>query len=251
MIDYNVTINGLDVKANYSEDAVNSIFIPLLKKLTGLQQEKGRRILVMLAAPPGAGKSTLVSFLEKLSKETEGVAEIQTIGMDGFHRRQEYLTSHTTVREGEVIPMVKIKGAPETFDLDLFKERIKKCLSEKECGWPVYDRTLHNPVDNVITITKDIVILEGNYLLLNDPGWDELKSFADYTISVTADEKMLRDRLIARKALSGNSIEDATAFVDYSDMVNVKTCLTKSAKADLILQVLNTSDGRCDYKVLS
>ena len=251
MIDYNVTINGLDVKANYSEEAVNNIFLPLLKKLTELQQEKGRRILVMLAAPPGAGKSTLVSFLEKLAKETEGVAEIQTSGMDGFHRRQEYLASHTTVRDGEVIPMVKIKGAPETFDLDLFKECIKKCLSEKECGWPVYDRTLHNPVDNVITITKDIVILEGNYLLLNEPGWDELKSHADYTISVTADEKMLRNRLIARKALSGNSIEDATAFVDYSDMVNVKTCLTKSAKADLILQVLNTSDDRCDYKVLS
>ncbi len=250
MIDYNVTINGLDVKANYSEEAVNNIFIHLLKKLTKLQQAKGRRILVMLAAPPGAGKSTLVSFLETLSEETDGVAAIQTIGMDGFHLRQEYLTSHTTVRDGEVIPMVKIKGAPETFDLELFTEQIKKCLSEKECGWPVYDRTLHNPVDNVITITKDIVILEGNYLLLKEPGWDKLKDFADYTISVTADENMLRDRLIARKALSGNSIEDAISFVDYSDMVNVKTCLTKSAKADLTLKVLNTADGRCEYEVV-
>lgn len=250
MIDYNVTINGLDVKANYSEEAVNNIFIPLLKRLTQLQQQKGRRILVMLAAPPGAGKSTLVSFLERLSKENEGVAELQSIGMDGFHRRQEYLTSHTTVRDGQEIPMVKIKGAPETFDLDLFEERISQCLSESECGWPVYDRTLHNPVDNVITITKDIVLLEGNYLLLKEDGWDKLKDYADYTISVLADENMLRERLIARKALSGNSIEDATAFVDYSDMVNVKTCLTKSAKADLILQVLCTSDGRCDYVVV-
>lgn len=250
MIDYNVNINGLDVKANYSEEAIKNILIPLLEKLTKLQQDMGRRILVMLAAPPGAGKSTLVSFLENLSKETEGVAEIQSIGMDGFHRRQEYLTSHTTVRNGEVIPMVKIKGAPETFDLDLFIEHIKKCINEKECGWPVYDRTLHNPVDNVITITENIVLLEGNYLLLNEPGWDQLKSYADYTIAVTADENMLRERLIARKALSGNSIEDATAFVDYSDMVNVRTCLTKSDKADLVLQVVTLADGSCDYVVV-
>lgn len=250
MIDYNVNINGLDVKANYSEDTVDNIFIPLLRKLTKLQQDKKRRILVMLAAPPGAGKSTLVSFLEKLSQETEDVAEIQTIGMDGFHRRQEYLTCHTTVRDGEVIPMVKIKGAPETFDLELFTEQIKKCLSKKECGWPVYDRTLHNPVDNAINVTKDIVILEGNYLLLNEPGWNKLKDYADFTISITADENMLRDRLIARKALSGNTIEDATAFVDYSDMVNVRTCLNKSARADLTLRIFNAEDGICDYKVV-
>ena len=78
MIDYNVNINGLDIEAGYNEQDVAEIFVPLLKQLSELQKKKGRRILVMLAAPPGAGKSTLLSFLEKLSKETEGVEEIQT-----------------------------------------------------------------------------------------------------------------------------------------------------------------------------
>ncbi len=242
MIDYKININGLDVDAHYSEENVNTIFIPLLKQLTGLQKEKGNRILVMLAAPPGAGKSTLVSFLEKLSKETTGVTQLQAIGMDGFHRRQEYLTSHTTIRDGKEIKMVEIKGSPETFDLPLLTERIQRVAAGENCGWPIYDRTLHNPVDNVITITADIVLLEGNYLLLEEQGWRELSDYADYTISLTAGESHLRGRLIERKAASGNSQEAATAFVDYSDMANVRICLEKTKRADLTLEVMD-DDG--------
>ena len=52
--------------------------------------EKQARILVMLAAPPGAGKSTLVSFLEYLAKDAVPEKAFQAIGMDGFHRKQEY-----------------------------------------------------------------------------------------------------------------------------------------------------------------
>ena len=59
MIEHPITINGIDVRAQYSERAVKEIFLPLLKKLKDLRQEKGGRALMMLAAPPGAGKSTL------------------------------------------------------------------------------------------------------------------------------------------------------------------------------------------------
>ncbi|SDB22793.1 hypothetical protein SAMN02910298_01106 [Pseudobutyrivibrio sp. YE44] len=236
-MEYKVNINGLDIEASYRSETIDEILLPLLKKLTKLQKEKGGRVLVMLAAPPGAGKSTLVSFLEKLSRENLELEPIQSIGMDGFHMRQEYLTTHTTIRDGEEVLMVKIKGAPETFDLKGLKERIERVASGEDCGWPIYDRTLHNPVDNQIIVNTNIVLLEGNYLLLDRPGWDELLSYADYTISLKADETLLRNRLIERKALSGNTIEDATAFVDYSDMVNVRTCINESKKADLILDV--------------
>ena len=101
MIAYQVTINGISVTASYSEQAVDEIFLPLLRKLTGIQKKKGRRILVMLAAPPGAGKSTLLSFLEHLTNEHADLGNIQTIGMDGFHKRQEYLVSHNVQRDGK------------------------------------------------------------------------------------------------------------------------------------------------------
>ena len=232
---HNVTINGIDVRAVYSEDNVRGIFIPLLETLTELHRRKGRRVLAMLAAPPGAGKSTLLSFLEKLSGDIPNVDKIQAIGMDGFHRRQEYLTSHTTIRDGQEVKMVDIKGAPVTFDLDLFKERIKRVLNEKKVSWPSYDRHLHNPVDDAILVEKDIVLLEGNYLLLDEDGWKDLKEMADYSIFISADEDLLRERLIDRKIKSGNSREIAEKFVDYSDMANVRLCLNKSSRADLML----------------
>ncbi len=247
MIDYQVTINGIDVIASYSERAVEEIFLPLLRKLTEIQQEKGRRILVMLAAPPGAGKSTLLSFLEHLTHEHDDLGSIQTIGMDGFHRRQEYLVSHTVQRDGEEIPMVKIKGAPITFDLEHLTESVKKVAAGEVCGWPVYNRLLHNPTENALTVNGEIVILEGNYLLLNEPGWSELKNYADYTISVSAEEDFLRARLIDRRIKTGVDPEAATQFVDFSDMPNVRLCLQKTAAADLELRI----DAAGDYHIVS
>ena len=163
MIEFPVTINGVEVLAQYTRRAVDEIFLPLLQTLRALRQEKGRRILVMLAAPPGSGKSTLLSFLESLSQ-----GAIQVIGMDGFHRRQAYLVSHYTERDGRQIPMVDIKGAPVTFDLELLTAAVKRVASGETCGWPVYDRMLHNPVEDAVRVDGYIVLLEGNYLLLDE-----------------------------------------------------------------------------------
>ena len=234
---YSANINGIDVNAYYSDKTVNELFVPLLKQLAALHTEKRTRVLAMLAAPPGAGKSTLVSFLEHLAKEIVPEKSIQTVGMDGFHRRQEYLLSHTVAVNGMDIPMVKIKGAPVTFDLDGLREKIAEVTEGHLCTWPRYDRLLHNPVEDAIAITADIVLLEGNYLLLELDGWRELSEYADYTISLSADEKLLRNRLIERRIATGVKKEAAEAFVDFSDMANVRLCLEKTGEADLELEL--------------
>ena len=239
MIRHDVTINGIGVAAAYSEGEVSGIFLPLLRKLKEQQKSKGRRILAMLAAPPGAGKSTLVSFLDRLAREHTESSPIQTIGMDGFHRRQEYLLSHSILRDGKEVRMVDIKGAPVTFDLDKLTESVKRAAAGEKCGWPVYDRLLHNPTEDAVTIDSDIVLLEGNYLLLDEEGWRELGAYADYTVSVSADEAFLRSRLIDRRIKTGVEREAAIRFVDFSDMPNVRTCLTKTRPADLELTVDN------------
>ena len=237
MIEHNVLINGIRVNAQYSEQAVNGIFIPLLKRLTQLRQKKGKRILVMLAAPPGAGKTTLLTFLEKLSREREDTEPIQIIGMDGFHRRQEYLLNHYVQRGGKQVAMVEIKGAPVTFDLERLAESVKKVAAGEICGWPVYDRLLHNPVENAICVDGSIILLEGNYLLLDEDGWRDLSAYADYTVSIRAGEEFLRSRLIDRKMKTGVNEEKSVQFVDSSDMPNVRICLEKSKPADLQLTV--------------
>lgn len=234
---YKVNINGIDVEATYSADAIKNVIEPLLMHLAEIRQQKGGRVLAMLAAPPGAGKSTLVSFLEYYAKELLPELKVQAIGMDGFHRRQEYLTSHDTEVDGKMIPMVQIKGAPVTFDLEAFVAKIKEVLGGGTAFWPTYDRHLHNPIEDAITVTGDIVILEGNYLLLDEEGWRDIHKMADYTIFLRGDEEVLRNRLVDRKEASGNSRDKAEDFVDFSDMRNVRLCLNHSLPADLELRL--------------
>lgn len=240
-MNYTFSNNGIDTSVYYSEDNIKDIFLPLLKRMSDLRKSKEKRILVMLAAPPGAGKSTLCSFLKYLSENTEGLEDISVIGMDGFHRYQEYLLSHTIVRDGKTIPMIDVKGAPETFDLERFLDKVKSVASGDVCGWPEYNRMTHNPLEDAIVVDSDIVLLEGNYLLLKDEGWNKLSDYADLTISVTADPDMLRGRLLERKIRSGKSALEAENFVDFSDMYNVRTVLERSKDADVRLEVL--SDG--------
>ncbi|MBQ9301528.1 nucleoside/nucleotide kinase family protein [Butyrivibrio sp.] len=236
-MEYNVNINGIDVEATYSKEAIEGIVRPLLERMGKKHDSEKRRILVMLAAPPGAGKSTLVSFLEHMAKEIIPTKKVQAVGMDGFHRRQEYLTSHTTIVDGKEIPMVDIKGAPITFDLEALKNKIIELKGNAVCKWPEYNRMLHNPVEDAIAVDADIVLLEGNYLLLDQDGWRDISEYADYTISMTAEPQMLRKRLIDRKTASGNTREKAEKFVDFSDMANVKICLEHSKKADMELKI--------------
>ena len=191
----------------------------------------------MLAAPPATGKSTLVSFLEHLARSVIPEKQLQAVGMDGFHLRQKYLLTHTVEIDGKRVPMASIKGAPITFDLDALTRKIREVSEGNICRWPHYDRQLHDPVDDAITIDADIVLLEGNYLLLDTDGWRDLSRFADYTIVLTADEDVLRERLIGRKMKTGMTREDAERFVKFSDMRNVRLCLDKTMKADLELSI--------------
>lgn len=234
---FSTDINEIPVEAEYSDESVQEIFLPLLRHLTEIQQKSGGRILTMLAAPPAAGKSTLLKFLEMLSQTSPDIEPVTVIGMDGFHHYQDYLLSHTTIRDGKKIPLVKIKGAPITFDLDLLTQRIQKVADGENCGWPEYDRMLHNPREDAVQITGNNILLEGNYLLLDEPGWNDLRKYADYTIKITADPEMLRSRLIERKIQTGVSRKAAEEFVDFSDMVNVRLCLQHSLPADLALKL--------------
>lgn len=237
-MEYRANVNGLDVWASYSDDSVEQVFLPLLRHLGELSHKKGSRVLAMLAAPPAAGKSTLGAFLEHLSQSAPGLRPLQVIGMDGFHRRQDYLEMHTMVRDGARVPMAQFKGAPETFDVDLLRAALSSVAADVDCPWPAYDRTIHDPVDDALRVTSDVVLVEGNYLLLDWPDWQDLRSLADYTIAITADPEILRERLVNRKAASGVSRADAEAFVERSDLYNARTVLAHTTPPDLMLRLL-------------
>lgn len=232
-----LTVNGRETDAVFTDNNIEEILLPLLKKLSEIRREKGRRILCMLAAPPGAGKSTLALFLEKLSASAEGVSRVSAVGMDGFHYYARDLSEMTGYRDGKKVKLQEIKGAPETFDLPRLRESIGRLLAEPACSWPLYDRTVHDPVEGALLIRDDIIILEGNYLLLDAPGWRDLRGLADYTVRILAEEADVRERLVLRKAASGISREEAEHFAEFSDLYNVRTVMDHFLPADLTLRL--------------
>ena len=238
-------INGLARKVQYNEAAIQELFLPFLRHMSRKQKAMKRRLIILLAAPPGTGKSTLALLLEKLSQTEDGLVSLQALGLDGFHHTTAYLRSHKIEVNGQMVPMTAIKGAPETFNLEHLKEKLAKVRTEN-IRWPVYDRSIHDVIEDVTTVKQDIVLLEGNWLLLGSDGWQDLRDFADYTVFVEARPEDLKERLIRRKMLGGSSQKEAESFYNRSDRVNVERGLNDSWPADETWQML--PDG--DYRLL-
>ena len=225
-------INGFKYDAKFTEETVNEVFLPFLKKLTALHgQVGGRKLIAYLVAPPGSGKSTIASYLEKLSKEHQELTTIQALGMDGFHFSSAYMDAHFAMVDGRTIPMKMIKGAPETFDLDTLLTKIRE-IKQEEADWPIYDRNIHDIVQDAVSVEAEIILIEGNYLLLKDPKWLNIRTLSDYSAFLKADPEMLKSRLIGRKIKGGKSQEEAEQFYNNSDKKNVELVLNNSAEAD-------------------
>ena len=223
---------GMPVRACYTQKNTEEVFLPLLQKLMDIRKEKGRRILVFLAAPPAAGKSTLAAYLASLCPG------LTVLPMDGFHRPQAWLLTHTVQRNGKQLPSVSVKGAPDTFDLEKLAKYIRRAAGGEEFGWPVYDRKTHDPRENGVTVQGDILLIEGNYLLLDRPGWRELRRYADYSVFIRAGEALLRPRLVERKIALGKTSAEAERFAGESDLVNARLVLENSLPADVSLTLL-------------
>ncbi len=229
-----LNVSGFDTHAVFPDSDVSLIHKPLVEKFTRLFQQKQERIVVFLAAPPGSGKSTLAAFWEYLSYQDLELEPIQVLPFDGFHYPNEILDSNTIERNGEQVSLRKIKGSYETFNLTELISKLKQ-LKVSEPLWPYYDRNLHDPVDDAIRVKNNIVVVEGNWLLLNEPVWNGLHDFADFTIFVDTDSKFLEQRLVNRKVRGGSSLKEAQAFYHNSDSINVNKVLSCSVSADLTL----------------
>lgn len=243
--EYVFDVNGFQVNTIYNEETIEKIFLPLLKNLTEMQKKKNRRLIVFMAAPPAVGKTTLSKFLEYLADQSEDLTKIQAIGLDGFHYHSDYINTHNAVVMGKEVPMKKVKGCPETYDTEKLREKFKK-IKEEDILWPVYDRTIHDVVEDVEKITKNIILIEGNWLLLDEEPWKSMKDTADYTIMIRSEEETLKERLVGRKMKGGLTREEAEDWYINSDSVNVRRVLQTSLDGDFMLKV----EADNDYIVL-
>ena len=70
-------------------------------------------------------------------------------------------------------------------------------------------------------MTGDVLLVEGNWLLLDAPGWNEARTLCDCTIALRAPEPVLRERLLARKMRGGLSRAEAETWYARVDGPNV------------------------------
>jgi pantothenate kinase len=236
-----LNVNGFEFEAVFTEQEIKDIYIPLLMKLKDLREEKGERVIVFLAAPPAVGKSTLTIFLEKLSNEIKESIPIQNLSLDGFHFPNEYLKENKIIVEGKEQCLYDIKGMPETFDYIKFKDYLEK-IKTGNIKWPIYDRNLHDIVMDKIDVEAEIILIEGNWLLLDEDGWRDLIKLCDYSIFIESSENVLKNRLINRKIRGGMSDKDALEFYKRCDGKNVHRVLSKHHEADLVLKMLENGE---------
>jgi putative kinase len=163
-----------------------------------------------------------------------GCTAIQTLPMDGFHHYNSWLDAHQ---------LRPFKGAPETFDVAKLAENLCQVV-EGDCTWPQYDRQKHDPVEDALHVTAPLVIVEGNWLLLDDEKWCQLAQFCDFSIFINAPATALRERLVGRKLAGGVSLADAEAFYDRTDGPNVRRVLEESLPANLTLMMTATGEYR-------
>lgn len=234
--EYRYKVNGLETTVFYDDRTVEEIFLPLLRKWSELHRQLKRRVLVFLSAPPGVGKTTTAQFLEYLSQKEKSVEEIQAVGLDGFHYHQEYILTHEICIDGKKTAMKEVKGCPETFDVEKLRNKIS-CLKKEDIKWPVYDRTIHDVIEDAVKIEKQIVLVEGNWLLLKEAPWDELFMECDDSIFISADEKFLQERLIQRKIMGGLTREEAEAFYKKSDRRNIRRLMQSHCQAGEVLKM--------------
>ena len=187
------------------------------------------RTLVAIVGPPGAGKSTFAAAVaQALNGKDAGTAAI--VSMDGFHLDDGVLRAQGTLDR---------KGAPFTYDIGGFVSLLRRLRdnSELSIAVPVFDRALEisRAGASLVAATKAILIVEGNYLLLDDPQWKPLRPFFDLTVMLREDRRVLDERLIGRWLSYGFDPLAARAKVDRNDLPNVDLVLAGTGAADIEL----------------
>ena len=189
--------------------------------------EGARRFLVAIAGPPGAGKSTLA---ERLAEMLNAAGEHAVVlPMDGFH------IDNGILEDRGLLPR---KGAPETFDVRGFADIVRAVgAGDEEVLVPVFDRDREIAIASARSIgTKDrIVLVEGNYLLLDEAPWSGLAPLFDFSIFVSPSMEELERRLTARWQCYKLDASGIDWKLNGNDLPNARLIVENSRPADLTI----------------
>lgn len=184
------------------------------------------RYFIALSGPPASGKSTISErFISDFNAKGYQSSVLQ---MDGFHYDDQILKDKNLLLK---------KGSPETFDVMGLINFVSRLQKEDEVVIPIFDRSLELSRSSAVIISKNskVILVEGNYILLNSYPWKELHKFFNSTIMINCDEKILEKRLIERWENFNLPKEEIDKKVYENDLPNGINVLKNSIEADYIL----------------
>jgi pantothenate kinase len=183
------------------------------------------RFLVAVAGAPGSGKTTLAGEVVRRLNTSSKSLSAALLSMDGFHLPRSTLDALPNREEAYVR-----RGAPFTFDLDAFLPFMRgvrgwaDTSSQESISAPSFSHTTKDPVPSGTCIPAEtkILIVEGNYLLLDEPGWSEVSTLVDMRVLISVDLTSTRERVARRHVRAGieKTLDDAYRRVDANDALN-------------------------------
>jgi len=197
-----------------------------------------QRRLIALAGAPACGKSTLAGALVKALNQRRpgsgmgsGPGSAVVLGMDGYHYDDRVLQERGLRAR---------KGAPSTFDVGGLHQmllRLRHCR-DVEIAIPVFDRSLEiaRAGAAIVPPQASIVVVEGNYLLLDCPPWEDLARLFDVSLWLEVPESVLRRRLEARWRDQGLQPEAIACKIEQNDLPNARLACQRSRAADMVIR---------------
>jgi len=236
----NLRVAGYETAIEITAAQLERVYFPLLALLANAT-EHGRRVVAGLAGIPGSGKSTFAAALARAAGRVLGPGDFAVVGMDGWHLSNAVLDQRTTRdATGRVIPLRQRKGSPESFDVEALAAALRRLrTADREVALPVYDRRRHDPVPDALTVSgrTRIVLVEGNYLLIDTPPWNEVSALLHPKLLLECDPAVACERTVARHVRGGFAPQEAAARFEANDRLNTETVLGANARADIRVQL--------------